>query len=167
MNNFYQLLGIRRLVSFIAKHHELVIAGADAQSKRESFESQAGCTLPSDLREFYEECESTEIGNVEILPITKVRAVQAIYGESMSEQFSPMWFAFASLHDSSFVAFDAGLHQDTNRILYIDPYAHMGEQLVIAASFSHFLSNLLIADGDLFWFDPSFYSETANFNQST
>lgn len=154
-----QVLGIKKLVAFAEKHHELVLAGTDAQSKITRFETTARCTLPVDLKQFYLACESVEIGAVEILPIDNVRAVQTIYDESMQDQFCSTWFAFGSLHDATFVAFDASTHEGNNCILYIDPYAGMGEQIVIALSFSHFLSNLLLADGDPFWLDPSFEYE--------
>lgn len=129
-----QVLGIRKLVAFTAMHYELIAASEDALQKIAGFENAAGCILPADLKQFYSECESVEIGAVDILSIDKIRAVQAIYGESMRNQFSSTWFAFASLHDSTFIAFDASAHEQTNLVLYINPYADMGEQSVIASA---------------------------------
>lgn len=153
----FKVLGIKKLVSFSAKYHDLVPATADAHLRVANFEKAAGCALPADLMQFYHECETVEIGAVEILSSDKIRAVRTIYGDSMQAQFSSSWFAFASLHDSTFIAFDT--LRNEGAILYINPYADMGQQLVIADSFGHFLSNLLLADGEPFWLDSSYEYE--------
>jgi SMI1 / KNR4 family (SUKH-1) len=121
--------------------------------------------IPGDLRLFYEKCNGARLfrdddSPCEIVPIEEFHSTRIdITGEDNEKRGPAAWFSIAYVQDTNYIAIDlSSVSHDLADILdcFHETFGIEGYQLVIAKSFTEFLSDVIDSGGRQYWLDKEF-----------